>query len=68
MKKTGKKEIQKDNYNCLIGNQIIVGGHDSGEKRWIAASDVKEKNISIKENQTTTLERKDNKNRKRERN
>lgn len=55
VKETVKKNIPKDNYNALTGNQIIVENYASGDKRWIAVSDVKGNNISIKENQTPTL-------------
>lgn len=54
VKKAIGKDIPKDNYNVLTGNPIIVENHSSGDKRWIAASNVKSNNISIKENQAPT--------------
>lgn len=55
IKETMQKEIPKDNYNALTGNQIMVDNHSSGEKRWVAVADVRDKNISIKENEKPFL-------------
>lgn len=55
VKETIQKEIVKDNYNALTGNPIIAETHVSGEKRWIAVSDIKKENIEIKENEKPLL-------------
>lgn len=46
---TMKKDISKDNYNVLTGNPITAENHLSGDKRWIAVSDVRKENIAVKE-------------------
>lgn len=53
-KETVSKGIDRNNYNALTGNEILIKDFSSGDKRWIAASDVKSNNISIKENQIPT--------------
>ena len=50
-----EKEVSKDNYNVLTGNPIIAENHLSGDKRWIAVSDVRKENISVKESEKPML-------------
>lgn len=55
IKETVQKDIPKDNYNVLTGNPIIAENHLSGDKRWIAVSDVRKENISVKESEKPML-------------
>lgn len=55
IKETIEKGISRGNYNALTGNEIMVIDHSSGDKRWLSTSDIKEKNISVKENERATL-------------